>query len=242
MQIDVIASVNEARSDDLAGKTVLVIDVLRATSNIVTGLASGCQGIIPVETVQQAKTMQEKGDLLGGERFCKKPAGFDLGNSTFEYMQESIRGKRILMTTTNGTRAIQKTGRAQHVIACSFLNASSCADAAAFFGRDVILLCSGTQDVFCLEDGLCAGMVAEELDRRCSGHAVMNDFSVAMRDAYRQNRCRLKEALSECTNGKRLTKLGFQEDIAFCAQTDVYGIVPLMKDGVLVQACLSVRK
>jgi len=242
VQIDVIASVAEARGEDMPGKTVLVIDVLRATSNMVTGLAHGCKGIVPIETVQQAKSMQRPGDLLGGERFCKKLAGFDLGNSPFEYMSEDIRDRRILMTTTNGTRAIQKSLRAHTLIACSLLNGLACAEAAAALGRDVVILCSGTQDVFSLEDGLCAGMIADELLRLTSGTAELNDFGLAMHSSYMANSGRLKEALLGCSNGKRLTKLGFAEDIAYCARTNLYRVVPVVRDGMLVDGSGSLPK
>lgn len=239
MQIEVIASVNEARSEDLAGKTVLVIDVLRATSNMVTGLASGCRGIVPVETVQQAKSLQTSGDLLGGERNCRKLAGFDLGNSPFEYMEDGLAGKRILMTTTNGTRAIQKANRAQTVLACSLLNVTACVEAALSLGRDMTVLCSGTQDVFSLEDGLCAGMAVDEVLRLSGGQAEVSDFGLAMQACYLQNRNRLLEALLGCSNGKRLIRLGFQADIEYCAHPNRFALVPVLRDGMLVPMSAS---
>lgn len=241
MQIEVIASVNEARSEDLAGKTVLVIDVLRATSNMVTGLANGCSGIVPVETVQQAKSLHTPGDLLGGERNCRKLAGFDLGNSPFEYMDDGVASKRILMTTTNGTRAIQKAIRAQTVIACSLLNATACAETALAIGRDVTVLCSGTQDVYSLEDGLCAGMVVEELVRLADSKPEVGDFGLAMQACFLYNRHRLKEALLTCSNGKRLIRLGFQSDIEYCSRTNLYDVVPVLRDGTLLPAGIALK-
>lgn len=242
MQIEAIASVNEARSDDMAGKTVLVIDVFRATSNMVTGLAYGCAGIGPVETVQQAKAMQEQDDLLGGERNCRKLSGFDLGNSPFEYMDPVVAGKRLWMTTTNGTRAVQKTHRAHTVFACSLLNATACAEAALAVGRDVYLLCAGTQDVFSLEDGLCAGMVTDELLRLTDGAAQCGDFGLAMQAAYRQCRSSLKEVLLSSANGKRLAKLGFKADAEYCSMTNLYELVPVLHNGMMVPAGLALER
>lgn len=233
MQMDVIPSVNEARSDELAGKTVLVIDVLRATSNMVTGLVHGCTGIIPVETVAQAKALQSPAVLLGGERNCRKLAGFDLGNSPFEYMEQRIAGKLIGMTTTNGTRAVQKTQRAHKVIACSLLNVTACAEAAWTSGRDVYVLCSGTQDEFSQEDGLCAGMVVEELKRLMAGGVECNDFGLAMQANYIHHRHRLADALLECTNGKRLSRMGFEADVEFCSRVNQYKLVPVLQNGIL---------
>jgi len=241
MQVEVIASVNEARSDDMAGKTVLVIDVLRATSNMVTGLAHGCLGIVPMETVQQTKQLQEPGDLLGGERNCRKLPGFDLGNSPFEYMEPRIKGKRILMTTTNGTRAIQKSSRAHTLIACSLLNVRACVEAAVSLGRDMVILCSGTQDVFSMEDGLCAGAALDEWSRISGRDWECNDFGLAMLACFRHNRDRLHETMLGSSNGKRLARLGFGEDIAYCAGLNQLDVVPVLHDGTLVHSATVLK-
>lgn len=233
MQVDVIASVAEARADELFHKTVIVIDVLRATSTLTTALFRGASGVVPVETVQQAKQAQQAGDLLGGERSCRKIPGFDLGNSPFEYELNLVRGRRVVMTTTNGTRGIQKAQKAQHVLAGSFLNGSACARAAMQLQRDVVLMCAGTQDEFAWEDGLCAGFIADELAKRAGG-TELNDFGLAMLAGYRHEQERLDEALLECSNGKRLTKLGFRDDVVFCAQRNIFAIVPVLQQGALI--------
>lgn len=236
MHIEVIASVAEARSEDLLNKTVIVIDVLRATSNIVTALAHGCLGIVPIETVQQAKLLHKPEDLLGGERFGRKLAGFHLGNSPLEYGNEAVRGKRILMTTTNGTRAVHKSQKAQTVLIASFLNASAAANAAWKLGKNTVVLCAGTQDDFSLEDGLCAGLVVDvlaDLAEKGAGSEV-NDFGKAMRACYLHNRDRLEEALFSSHNGKRLVKMGFGQDVKSCAYLNVYDLVPVLKDGMLI--------
>lgn len=234
MQLDVISSVNEARSDDFINKTIIVIDVLRATSTIVTALEHGCSGIIPVETVCQARNLQREDNLLGGERFCKKIAGFHYGNSPFEYMSPEIQGKRIVMTTTNGTRAIQKSQKAMHVLAGCVLNAASCAQVAFALKRDIVIVCAGTQDVFSLEDGLCAGLIIEELQARHEGAMELNDTGIAMQGAYKYNEDRLEDAIMQCANGKRLCKLGFKEDVTFCLKVNHYTTVPLLREQTLV--------
>lgn len=236
MQIEVIASVAEARSEDLINKTVLVIDVLRATSNIVTALAHGCLGVVPVETVQQAKQLHKPDDLLGGERFGRKLAGFHLGNSPFEYSSEEIRGKRILMTTSNGTRAVHKSQKAQTLLVSSFLNASAAANAAWKLGKNIAVLCAGTQDAFSLEDGLCAGLLVDKLAHLTGKGAApeVNDFGLAMRACYLHNQDRLEEELNKSHNGKRLIKMGFAEDVKLCARLDIYDLVPVLKGGMLI--------
>ncbi len=234
LKIDVIGTVGEALADDLLHKTVVAIDVLRATTVMTTALEQGCTGIVPVETVTQVKQTQDDGDLLGGERGCKKIAGFDFGNSPFEFMDGRIEGKRLIMTTTNGTRAVNKAHRASHLFAGSLRNAAACAAAALSKDRDIALLCAGTQDVFSLEDGLCAGALIVEL-RKLAGSSplAVNDLGLAMEAAYLQSKERLKEVLLACSNGERLTRLGFKEDVGFCAELNASSVVPELSGGVL---------
>lgn len=235
MRIECIAKISETQAHDLAGKTVFVIDALRATSTMVTALVNGALSIVPVETVAQAKQLAKEGDLLAGERQCKKIPGFHLGNSPFEYGKDAVSDRRIIMTTTNGTRGLQKASKALTVFAGSMLNAAACAKAAWKLKRDVVLLCSGTQDAFALEDGLCAGLIVHEI-RKATGEAVQaSDFASAMADAYAFNAGRLEEALLECDNGVRLTGIGFGEDVRYCAQVNRFDIVPVLKDGKLTR-------
>lgn len=233
MQLDAVPTINDIRSDELLHKTVIVIDVLRATSCIVTALAHGCDGIVPVETVTQAVNMHEKDDLLGGERLCKKISGFDLGNSPLEYTRADLAGKKIILTTTNGTRAIQKSHRAQHILCGSFLNARACAETAIRLQRDVVLICAGTRDRFSLEDSLCAGRIVEEIFQMLPDRPACNDFAVAMHAAYSQLSDRLEQTLFMSENGLKLTKLGYGDDVSFCAQINRYETVPAMQDHIL---------
>lgn len=235
MQVDVYASVNDARPDGLLERTVIVIDVLRATSTIVTALAHGCRAIVPAETVRQAMRLQEPGDWLGGERFCQKISGFHLGNSPLEYRTPELAGKRVVLTTTNGTRAIRKAQTAYRVLAGSLLNASACAESALSAGRDIAIVCAGTHDVFSLEDGLCAGLLVRCLERLSGEPVGTNDFGRAMKLAFESAEHRLAETMLGCANGARLAKLGFREDVLFCAQTDRYGLVPALVDRTMVK-------
>ncbi|MBP1155117.1 MULTISPECIES: 2-phosphosulfolactate phosphatase [unclassified Paenibacillus] len=234
MNVQVIASVGEARTDELQNKTVIVIDVLRATSTMVMALTNGSKSIVPTETVAQAKSLQRPGDLLGGERSCKKIPGFDFGNSPFEYSPEAVAGKTIVMTTTNGTRAVQKSHKAAHILAGSLLNASSCVEKALKLQKEIALLCAGTHDVFSLEDGLCAGLLADELVRLTGGACEVNDLGLALMHAYRQTQERLPEALLSCANGKRLTRIGFKDDVLYCSQVNRLQAVPQFRDGAMV--------
>jgi len=233
MQVEVIPSINEAISDDFCNKTVIVIDVLRATSCIVTALELGCSGVIPVETVFQAKQLQKPGDLLGGERFCKKIPGFDLGNSPYDYMNAFLDGRTVIMTTTNGTRAIQKSLKASHILAGSLLNAKACAKAAASLKKDIVIVCAGTQDRYSLEDGIGAGVIIEELSA-VNEQLELNDLGMAMQLLYRSIKDHLPETILQCFNGKKLTRLGLQDDIQFCTSVNRYQTVPVLREDRLI--------
>ncbi|MEK8132755.1 2-phosphosulfolactate phosphatase [Paenibacillus filicis] len=245
MNIQVISSVNEARTDDLQHKTVIVIDVLRATSTILRALDAGCSQVIPVETVNQAKSLHRPGELLGGERFCKKIPGFDLGNSPLEYTSELVDGKTIIFTTTNGTRAIQKASKAGHILIGGMLNAEACARKAAMLYGDIVMLCAGTQDVFSLEDGLCAGLLIEELLKLQAeglirsaagtggGSLTVDDFGLVMLQAYRHVRGNLEGALLSGVGGKRLSRIGFHDDVVYCAQVSILDQAPVVRNGRL---------
>lgn len=235
MLIEIIGTIAEAKAQNMKHKTVIVVDVLRATSTMVTVLGQGCRGIIPVETLREANENRQQGDILIGERFCKKIPGFDFGNSPLEFLQTDLAGKRIIMTTTNGTRGIQKACKAEQVLAGSLLNGKACAQAAAEFGRDIAIICSGTQDVFSLEDGLCAGQIADELKALGGEKNVgLNDFGLAMRNSYLQTKDHMERTLFHSWNGHRLSSLGFGPDIRFCAQMNITEIVPIMDSSLMV--------
>jgi 2-phosphosulfolactate phosphatase len=228
MRIDCISTISEALGQQMAGRTVIVIDALRATSTIAAALVSGASGVIPVETVAQARRIAEEGDLLAGERHCEKIPGFHLGNSPYEFSRDAVSGKRIVLTTTNGTRGIQKASQAATVLAGSFMNAAACAAAAIRLQRDVTLLCCGTRDVFALEDGLCAGLIVRELQSASKRPPELGDFAAAMAAAYSQCEAGLEEALLHSDSGIRLSSLGYKEDVTLCAGVNRFDAVPCL--------------
>lgn len=235
MQVQVISSVNEASSARFHHKTAIIIDVLRATSTIVTAIAAGASCIIPAETVMEARALQRPGDLLGGERFCRKIAGFDVGNSPEEYTEQAVAGKRIILTTTNGTRAIHKSMRADHVLTASLLNAEACARAAIELRRDVVILCAGSHDEFAIEDGLCAGLVLDRLQGLSHFAIEMDDFGCAMLALYRNRSTQVKETIMNGMTGKKLIKLGMRKDIEACSAIDIYQEVPRLNGDQLTR-------
>ncbi|NOU64425.1 2-phosphosulfolactate phosphatase [Paenibacillus sp. LMG 31461] len=235
MHIEVIANIGEARSDEFLHKTVIVVDVLRATSTIITALMNGSKGVVPVDTVIKAKELAREGDLLGGERYCKKIPGFDFGNSPLEYTREVVQGKRIILTTTNGTRGIQKAIKADRVLAGAIINGKASAAAAIDLKRDTVIVCAGTQDVFSLEDGLCAGLILNEIAILLGEqHMITNDFGLAMRGCYLEAKDHLLETILSCSNGKKMKKSGFLADVELCAKTNSAECVPVLENDQMV--------
>jgi 2-phosphosulfolactate phosphatase len=234
LQVTVLSCITEAKPHFLDDHIVIVIDVLRATSNMITAMMYGCHEIVPLESIEAVKKLSAPGDLLGGERNCRKIVGFDFGNSPFEYMTPIVQGKRIWMTTTNGTRIIQHASQAKHVLAGGFLNARACAIAANELNLNLCILCSGTNDLFSLEDGLCAGLLVEELRMLKQEKLVVNDFGLCMQTSYLQVQSSLNQALLQSTNGKKLTRLEFDADITYCAKVNITTAVPSLSDGMLI--------
>jgi 2-phosphosulfolactate phosphatase len=234
MQITVLQSVKDINPNLLINQTVIVIDVLRATSNMITALMYGCKEIIPLETVEAAIRLKAEGDLLGGERNCLKLNDFDFGNSPYEYMTRSVQDKRILMTTTNGTRVIQQANQAKHILAGALLNAQACAVAAMELNDDLVILCAGTNDAFSWEDGICAGLIVNELQQKTNHSFQVDDFGLCMLSSYLEVQPRLVQALLQCANGKKLSHLGFEPDVMYCSKVNISDSVPILCNGMLI--------
>jgi 2-phosphosulfolactate phosphatase len=215
----------------LAGQTAVVIDVLRATSSIVTALAADCRRFLPVETIEEAE--DRKGQipdaLLAGERRALPIPGFDLGNSPFEYTAAKVAGKTIIMTTTNGTVALRAARPAAAVYVASFVNASAVACRLADLGRDAVLLCAGTRGRFSLEDMLCAGFIADRL----TALAELSDTAMAAAGAYRGFQNDAAASIARSSHGSYLVSCGFAADIEYCLTPDRFGLVPVY-DGEFV--------
>lgn len=219
------------RQTFVGGHTAVVLDVFRATTSITVALANGSRQFIPVATVEeaQAKKKNYPGALLGGERQAKLIPGFDLGNSPFEYSQEVVEGKTIIMTTTNGTMALKAAEEAATVYAGGFVNAAALCERLAADGRDIMLLCAGTHGRFSLEDALCAGLLADRL----SGQAKLGDAAFAVQAMYRDFSRDLVTRVAQSSHAAYLMEIGFAADVGYCLQTDVFGVVPEFREGII---------
>ncbi|MET3289668.1 2-phosphosulfolactate phosphatase [Brevibacillus fluminis] len=238
MKLEVVSTVEEIRSDQINNRTVIVIDVLRASTTIVTALANGFPSVIPVETIGQANLLKGSRTILVGERHCKKIADFDYNNSPTALCQAEKKDADVILTTTNGTRAIQKAERAQSLLIGCFLNATACIRHALSFHQDITLFCAGTRQEFALEDGLAAGLMAH-LAKRITPALQTNDLAELMHLAYLQTAPSLAKCLRTTTTGKRLVQHNFTNDIDFCAQVDHYQLVPIVKEGRILPYLVS---
>lgn len=222
----------------VAGKTAVVIDVLRATSVAAVALANGAKEIIPTATLGDATALRQKlshdSCLLGGEREGTKVEGFDLGNSPFEYSRKVVTGKTIILASTNGSAALLLGGEADQSLACALVNLSAAAEKALSLGQDLILICAGLKGGFSLEDTLCGGMVFARLKELDAAVQPDNDAAWVAHELYQSHRDRLAQSIRQSEHGRYLEQLGFGEDLAFCAQQDSVPVVPRWQAGRMV--------
>jgi 2-phosphosulfolactate phosphatase len=223
----------EVTREHVLGKNAVVIDVLRATSTIGTALKNGCTAVFPVvspeEAFEKAGTFDKGSCILGGERGGIKVPGFDTGNSPLEYSSDAVTGRSLVMTTTNGTLAINNSSAAKHLFLASLLNASAVAKALLKLPEDVMLVCSGTEGIFTIEDAYCAGMIAHIL--KTEGKAQLTDMAEACRIIYEMYLGRPLDLLYLATHGQKLNRIGFADDVVYCSQTDLLDVVPVYENG-----------
>jgi len=225
------------------GDAVIVIDVLRCCSTIVTGLANGAEGVIPTKTVKEARRLHKKHPelILAGERRGIKPRGFDLGNSPLEFSPQAIRGKRIIFTTTSGTKAIVFSQKTKWILIGALLNAEAVAKAALKIAEKeklgISLVLSGRGGKhFSLEDFLCAGLIVESLP---TDRVELSDAALGSWLAYQQSRGALYETIQKGYHARYLKGMGFEGDARFCSQVDVFDIVPIYTNGTIISLDLN---
>jgi len=217
---------------NLEDKIAVVIDIFRASSSICYGIHNGATAIIPVATVDDCLSYQDKGYLLAAERNGSVVEGFDFGNSPFSYTIEKIKDKTIVLTTTNGTRSIELSSKAKRVVLGSFLNLSALCKWLIEQKESIVLVCAGWKENFSLEDALFAGAVIEQLEDDFSTH---DDGAIAALDLYKYAKADLPAYLKKSSHSERLKKLKIEKDIEFCLKLDILDSIPILKDGKLVK-------
>jgi 2-phosphosulfolactate phosphatase len=223
---------------DLRRTTCVVFDVLRATSSMLTALGHGAKAIIPAASIEEALELRARhpGALLAGERDGVRILGhlargvdFDLGNSPREFTSEQVAGRTIIITTTNGTRALQACADAQTVIIGAFLNlAALAARLRQEKPERLTLVCSGTYEAAAYEDTLCAGALCDQIwDSYAAGQ--IEDSAQIARELYRRERHDLPGAMQRARNGRRLlSRSELAADVAFCLQHDTLDVLAKM--------------
>lgn len=213
---------------------VIMIDVLRCSSTIITALYNGIIEITPVESLEEAIELRKnQSDLiLAGERNGLKPNGFDLGNSPNEFISGSPEGKKAVITTSNGTKALEKVKNCKWVLVGTFLNSESVVNAAFKLAKEeksgiTILLASSSEDIY-LEDFICGGLLSKKL---LSMGANLDDSAYASMLAWNNAKENLNEIIKKSHHGEYLKGIGFENDIDFCLKIDLYPIVPWSNNG-----------
>lgn len=217
---------------DFKQSIVVVIDIFRATSSICYGIENGAESIIPVATVEACESYRQSEYLLAAERNGEVVAGFDFGNSPFSYASEKVNGKTVVLTTTNGTHAINLSRGAAKIVIGSFLNLSALCSWLKSQPNDVLLLCSGWKDKVNLEDTLFAGGVVHQLK---NDNYSLDDSGIASEDLFCQAKGDLNTYLKKTSHSERLKKLGIEEDIAFCLNVDITTSIPVLDGERLIK-------
>ena len=237
--IDVAFTLEELARTPLAGATAVVIDVVRASTTIIAALAHGTPGVVPVatpaEAIARAKAWPGGAALLGGERGGGSPPGFECGNSPAEYTAARIRGRTVVFTTTNGTRALLAVEGAKQVAVGGFVNAGAVVRWVVRQSGDALFVCAGELGRFCLEDATCAGLlVARLLAQRPD--AALSDSARAAAALYASYGTDLDRMLADAAWAQALLGQGRGADLSLCVRLDAYEVVPVARDGTLVPA------
>lgn len=213
---------------------VVVLDVLRATSAICTAIEHGVKEIIPVATLDEARAYQAEGYLVAAERGGKIVEGFDLGNSPFSYMDPALKGQTVVLTTTNGTKAINMARNKKTVVIGSLNNLDALCEWLIRQQRDVLVLGSGWKDKFNLEDTICAGAIADQCLK--SGRFFADeDSTVAAKFIFRSSRDNMFAFLKASSHRRRLRKLNLNEDVKHCLTPNNCTAIPVLEGRSLVR-------
>lgn len=220
-------------SGDLAGGIAVVIDLLRASSTIVAALAAGAERVIPCGEVEESRQIAAQLPLgtvlLGGERGGVRIDGFDLGNSPAEYTPAIVRGKTLVFTTTNGTRALLRARGARRVIVAAFANINAAVRWLASESGPIHILCAGTDGQVTLEDVLCAGFIAQGVRRAVGGVDLADDstrLALNLSETRGSHYDSYLSVLRESRGGRNLIEIGLERDIELVARWDVAELVP----------------
>jgi len=238
MDAEVFLTYSSVSEEDVRDRTVVVIDVLRACSTIVTALDRGARAVMPVVDMAEAGKIASNLDpdvyRLGGERDGKKIDGYHLGNSPLEYTQETVETRDVILNTTNGTRALKQATAAEHLVAGCFLNAGRVVDFVQEVADQVTIVCAGRKNRLALEDTLCAGLLLARLWDREEPDVVTDSAHTAF-TLYETDRDDLTAALRGANHAERLIQQGNGDDLDYCFRTDTHPVLPYYTENRLLR-------
>jgi 2-phosphosulfolactate phosphatase len=238
VRIEVYFTPNALAPNEFAGRTVAVVDLLRASTTIAVALASGAKAILPAASTEEAlriaQNLERDQVVLAGERKSVRIEGFALGNSPLEFTPEAVGGKTVVLTTTNGTQALLAAQGAKEVVVAAAVNFTVVVQrlrAELETSGELAILCSGQDRRFAIEDAFAAGRIAKVLLPEGGLRRVqVNDGALAALEIARHFGEKWLRAMRAGRHGQELAALGFGDDLKVCAAQDTYPVLPLYAD------------
>ncbi len=228
--IDVCFTYSELESPH--GKLAVIIDTLRATTTIITAIDNGASFVIPVESIEDALRQREIhwNAILGGERKGIKIEGFDIGNSPSEYSRDLVSHNAIIITTTNGTRAIKSAAGCNKIILAALINSKAAANYIKSIKEDIVIVCSGTAGKFTMEDAYTAGCIISK-----TGRKDLTDSAYAAKYLYDGLKRDPKILYNACYHLNKLIDMGFSEDVVYSLKEDTTETIPYYANDKIIR-------
>lgn len=234
MRIDVFANYKDANERKIRNHTVVVLDILRASTTILEALEVGAESVIPVTSLEEAVAIRRArggSTTLAGEREGKPIEGFDLGNSPIEFTPERVDGKVVVMATSNGSKAIRHLENCETILIGTLRNRRRLCEFICELNDDLALVCAGTDGNYSADDIYGAGAIinglrslGQDFDFDDMG-LVAENFYLSAREDY--------SLLHGCKHYQRLLKLGYTDDLEFCFEEDVSDVIPRYEGGAV---------
>ena len=215
-----------------SGFVTVVVDILRATTSICAAIACGAKSVIPVSSLEEAKELKQKGFAVAAERDGLRLDFADFGNSAFDFMKKDVSGLDIVFSTTNGTVAMEMAKSSEAVVLGAFINLSALTDFLIKTDKNIVILCSGWKNMFCLEDSIFAGALIEKLTEK-QEYDIQCDSALASVDLWVTAKNDLFGYIQKAAHRKRLRMLGVDDVLEYCFTLDAVDAVPVLKDGRL---------
>ena len=235
MRLDVFFTPAEVRPSDTTGRLVAIIDVLRASTTVAVALANGAKTVLPLptadEVIMRSRDFEKSAVRTAGEQKMLPIPGFDFGNSPGAFTAEAVEGKTILLTTSNGTRALLGVQGARDIVIASYVNLTAVLTMmkmASGADTDITIICAAEEGLFALEDAACAGRFVRSSPKRAG--MVMNDAAVASVLVDKKYGDNIAKIFQDSTHGQALKAAGFGDDLATAAKVDSYSVVPIYQD------------